>query len=348
MNVTLGKEATKEKLPEWVLKEYDFYPNKIEHWDQLTKLTCHQGSYALKKTKETNDQLQFVSDQLDQLKEKGFSHSIPFTRNKFGDSFVTSGSQNYYVLPWQEHITARSYRESWEVDVLKALGQMHTFTQKEAVDQKQLLLVLKQLTSQQIRWSKRIQQMMDFFEFAQQRNILSPVEHVFVQYFDYLQRLGKKACYYINAYKTYLKKGGSIRFVLCHGQINRKHVIQTEQSFYFIHFDQATMDLPARELALFFRRHSNVFLEETGPFSMAWLEAYEQAFPLEQMEKLLLIIYLLFPERVFKEIETYYQGERDWHPVKYAMYVEKQIKETRHILKFIREFITSSQLIQIK
>jgi hypothetical protein len=145
------------------------------------------------------------------------------------------------------------------------------------------------------RWHARLIQMNEYKKFAQDRDIMSPIEATYV--------------------------------------------LHDSAQLYLIDFDQMTIDSPARDLALFYRRHLEKALEGNEEIAFEWLEAYEKEFPLGRGEKILFAIYLLFPERVFKEIETYYQGIRDWHPLKQVRYFERQMKVTHLIRHFVKEML---------
>lgn len=58
MNV-LEEKCSEQKVEEWILKEYDFYPTKMERDGLITKVICDRGQFALKHTKTSLEQLQF-------------------------------------------------------------------------------------------------------------------------------------------------------------------------------------------------------------------------------------------------------------------------------------------------
>lgn len=76
--------STKQK-EEWVLNEYDFYPEKIETLGSVKKVTCNQGIFALKKAKVSLGHFSFIVQCLHRLTEQHYPYILPLCRNKYGD-----------------------------------------------------------------------------------------------------------------------------------------------------------------------------------------------------------------------------------------------------------------------
>jgi spore coat protein YsxE len=334
----LDQPLSQREKEELIYKEYDFYPRKVEQMGKVRKIVCDRGTFSLKKAAVGQEQLQFLEQCMIYLNKQQFKHYLPFYPNKFGDSYVLYGNEGYYVTPWIEDIVEEKYRGDWEHQMMQCMGELHQLTlgYSDNYVAKKTALSLPVLLQ---RWHSRLIQMNEYKKFAQNRDIMSPIEATYVANFDYLHELGLRAIRYLKEWKDKENTDKNTRMVLCHGHIHRKNVLHDSGQFYLIDFDQMTIDSPARDLALFYRRHLEKALEGNEDIAFEWLEAYEKEFPLERGEKILLAIYLLFPERVFKEIETYYQGIRDWHPLKQVRYFERQMKVTHLIRHFVKEML---------
>jgi spore coat protein YsxE len=333
----LDQPLSQKEREELVYKEYDFYPQQVENRDNVRKIVCDRGTFAMKKAAVGQEQLQFIEKSFSHLDEHQFKHFLPYYPNKFGDSHVTFQNESYYVTPWVEDAVEEKYRDDWERQIIQCMGQLHQATLSFAEQH----LAKPSLSSPVLlqRWHSRLIQMNEYKKFAEDREIMSPIEMTYVANFDYLHELGLRAIRYLKEWREKENKTDKARMVLCHGHIHRKNVLHDREQFYFIDFDHANIDSPARDLALFFRRHLEKALEGDEETALKWLETYEKEFPLERGDKILLAIYLLFPERVFKEIEIYYQGARDWHPLKQVRYFERQMKVTHLIRRFVKEML---------
>lgn len=333
----LEERISRQQTEELVYKEYDFYPQSIDNIGRLRKVICDRGSFALKKAVVGQDQLLFLEKAFQHLKKNDFNHYVSFYPNKYGDSYFMLENDVYYVTPWIEDIVEEKYCDAWELKMIQGIGKLHQatinfdegYTKQPSLSSSILLQ----------RWHTRLNQMIEYKKFAKDRELMSPIEVAFVSHFEYLHELGLRAIRYLQEWIERTKKKGGMRMVLCHGHVHRKNVVQDMDQFYFINFDQAAMGSPARDLALFYRRHVEKIMEWKEETALEWLKAYEEEFSLEREDKILLAIYLLFPERIFKEIELYYQGKRDWHPLKQAKYFEKQMKATYLIRRFVKEML---------
>jgi spore coat protein YsxE len=336
MNHLLEQPLSSQEKEQLACLEYDFFPQKIEQIGNVKKITCNLGVFALKKSSVSEDQLEFIHQTLEKLKKGNYPHILSFCKNKYGDAYVTIQGDSYYVVPWVEDKVEEKYKVQWEMSILKGLGQLHAISE----NLEGLTFSSPSLSSDVLleRWEKRLEKLDEYKEFIKSRNVMSPFETTFLSHFNYLRELALRAIRYLKAWKEREKERPMTRMVLCHGQISRKHVVQTEDQYYFIDFEHASGDSPARDLALFLRRHMDKLLNEE--VAIRWLQAYEEEFPLRKEEKVLLAIYLLFPEQVFKEIDLYYQGAREWHPLKKAKYLEKQIKNTYLMRKFIKQLMS--------
>lgn len=331
------EQLSRQGKEELIYKEYDFYPQAIENMGRVSKIKCDRGVFALKKTSVGQEQLLFLEKAFHHLKRNGFNQYVPFYPNKFGDSYLAFQNECYYVTPWIEDIMEEKYCDDWEMKMIQCIARLHRATINfEESYEKQPSLSSRNLLQ---RWHKRLGQMIQYKKFAQDREMMSPIEVAFVSHFEYLHELSLRAIRYLKEWEERTVQKEGMRTVLCHGHIHRKNVLQNKDEFYLIDFDHAIMGSPARDLALFYRRHVEKAMEWEDETALEWLKAYEEEFPLEREEKILLAIYLLFPERIFKEIELYYQGVRDWHPLKQVRYFEKQMKATYLIRRFVKEML---------
>jgi spore coat protein YsxE len=331
------ERLSRQEKEELIYKEYDFYPQSIENFGSVSKITCDRGIFALKKTSVGQGQLLFLEKTFHYLERNRFNHYVPFYPNKFWDSYLAFQNECYYVTPWIEDIMEEKYCDNWELKMMQCIGRLHRATSNfEESNAKQPSLSSRTLLQ---RWHKRLVHMIEYKKFAQDREMMSPIEVAFVSHFEYLHELGLRAIRYLREWIERAAHQEEMRTVLCHGHVHRKNVLQNKDEIYLIDFDQAVMGSPARDLALFYRRHIEKAMDWEDETALEWLKVYEEEFPLEREDKILLAIYLLFPEKAFKEIELYYQGARDWNALKQVRYFERQMKATYLIRKFVKEML---------
>ena len=97
------------------------------------------------------------------------------------------------------------------------------------------------------------------------------------------------------------KSARKARYVMCSAMVwDASSVLHTKEGSYLLHFDRANMDSPARDLALYISRKVDLSGDQGLKGCLEYLASYEEVFPLTQSEKLLLAIFLLFPELCLK------------------------------------------------
>lgn len=334
----LATLTSQEKMS-LISKEFDLHPYQLENLGKVQRLYTPRGSFALKKVKLEQEQAEQITLFFQELKERQFPYFNPPLPSKYGDSLIPLQGEYYYVTTWLDDHVEIKYRNDWELLILEAMAKLHALSAPFAHrGQSEPSLTAQELLN---RWHKRLIQMNEFKSFAQDRSFMSPIEMVFVEQFEYLQELGLRATKYLQEWQKRVEEGKHVgQLVLCHGYLHRNHVLHgKKKELYIINFDHARIDSPARDLALFYRRHLDKAFEDEST-ALEWLRLYEEHFPLNRADKMLLAIYLLFPERVFKEVENYYEAVRTWHPLKHARFLEKQIKYTHVIRHFVSEMLS--------
>lgn len=332
----LKEKVEAKQVEEWVLKEYDFYPEKMEERDNHKVIYCQRGAFILKATKAPKRYVHWLADMLAELKRKGFASVLPFYPNKYGDRYVSIAGRNYYVLPLVEQEVEEKDKGSWKLATLRLLAELHQRTVSSST--RPCPLNPLSLSRLEKRWRKRLEQLANYKELAVNKGFLSPFEQVFVGRFNYLYRLGERAIRYLQEWQERHGKG-KLRYVFCHGHVGASSVLHTKEGSYLLHFDRANMDSPARDLALYFRKQVDLSGDEGLKRCLQYLASYEEVFPLTQSEKLLLAIFLLFPEQVFKAIEEYYAQVKDWSEEKQAAYLKKQMKGTLTAQKLLKRML---------
>ncbi|MDQ0339482.1 spore coat protein YsxE [Caldalkalibacillus uzonensis] len=335
----IDREQADSIVKDLVLSEYDLHPQTTAAYGCVTKLVCPQGAYALKETKVTAKQLQLLAGWFDKLAQEESAPVVPFYPNKFGDPFVDYLNRLYYVTPWLDDDIEAKYRLDWEPSVLTALGRLHRFTLTvtPAVQKH-----LEALTRVKIRWLKQLRRMEYYQRRAEAKPLFSPFEGSFLHAFDYLYQCAVRSIRYLEAW---IKRGAGLKhwpLVLCHGRPARSHVVFRKGKCYIINFDRSKMAHPVMDLALFFRRHLVPSLHVRAGYGMNWMAAYENQFPLGRFDKGLLAILLLFPERLFTEVEAYYQGKKDLSPLKRLHRFRKELDRFNTLRTFARALLATT------
>ncbi|WP_025027435.1 hypothetical protein [Caldalkalibacillus mannanilyticus] len=210
--------STKQK-EEWVLNEYDFYPEKIETLGSVKKVTCNQGIFALKKAKVSLGHFSFIVQCLHRLTEQHYPYILPLCRNKYGDYFVPIEGDAYYVTPWMEDKVEEKYLPQWEKILIEAMGQLHKKSLGVETNGNSAFSLTPPLLLR--RWKQRVDDMEDLRNFAKSRDIMSPLEMTYVKHFEWLKEMATRAIRFLEEWDEKVPEGER-RTVLCHGAFTER------------------------------------------------------------------------------------------------------------------------------
>lgn len=229
----LDHKLSHREIEQMVFQEYDFYPNKVESIGNVKKISCERGVFAFKRTSASIEQLELITEWISSLMEKGFRHLIPFYPNKYGDPFIRLEDVAYYVTPWIEEQTEHKYKDTWENEMLEALGRLHhlsegmqLYVNKRNISYLSLHRILE-------RWKQRLEQLKDMQSLAKSRALMSTIETSFINHYQYLESIAKKSIDYLEKWISSFDEEQQ-RLVLCLGNLHRQHVIHDDQTYYFI------------------------------------------------------------------------------------------------------------------
>ncbi|ARK31614.1 spore coat protein YsxE [Halalkalibacter krulwichiae] len=318
-----------------VLFYYDLYPQAIEDFGKVKKVTTNHGTFALKETTMTPAQADGFIHALRKLTKLGYTHAVPVYPTKYGEYTLFNGTHTYYLMPWMEPLEYTA-RESQEQKLASQLGIIHRLTVKtqpfvkENVDESYQQLLR--------RWEMRRLELNRFADEAERKTYMSPFELTFLTHAHMLDQMAEAAKGHLQKwYETCLEKE-KYRTVLCHGRMNRSHAFfNRENEPYLINFERSSIDTPSRDIASFCRysfRHAFWVEEEI----LQWFYQYERHLPLLEEEKHLLCAYLNFPEPIAFAVDAYLanKGQREFEHVQR---LEKRLTSMRRVQRLTQKLI---------
>ncbi|TLS39222.1 spore coat protein YsxE [Pseudalkalibacillus caeni] len=310
-----------------LLFQYDLYPERVIKKKNVLKVFTKNGTYALKKTKLTRSQAEWLFHVHERLAYIGYKYYIPLYRTKYGDPFVFDQYNTYYLMPWVEDDRHYANREAMMISNLAAL---HNQTVKEQEYSEEIISnSYQQLTK---RWEGRQLEMERYIESVEKRVYLSPFEQSFVTNFHRLMHMTDKARNHLYQWQQKVKEKKRYRSVLCHGRVSPGHFIIHQGKGFFINFDHAVLDTPVRDLA-YFLRSSMRAANWNERKAKDWFTQYQERFPLYEEEKSLLASYLTYPEIVFNSVDLYRSNRQNWPQIKHVNYLVKRIEQIEKVHK---------------
>ncbi|MDT8859505.1 spore coat protein YsxE [Alkalihalobacillus sp. MEB130] len=326
-----------------VLFYYDLYPQTIEDFGKIKKITTNHGVFALKETTMSRHQADDFVHALRKLTKLGYNKAIPILPNKYGEYTLSTGTNTYYLMPWVERVEYTA-RESQEQKLASQLGVIHRLTVKtQPFVKDHVEEAYNQLLQ---RWEMRQLELKRFADQAEQKTYMSPFELTFITHAFMLDRMAEVAKEHLKKwYETCLEKE-KYRTVLCHGRVNRSHSFFTaDNEPLLLNFERAGIDTPSRDLASFCRysfKHAYWVEEEV----LQWFVNYERHLPLLEEEKHLMCAYLNFPEPIAFAVDSYLKNKGSAREFEHVQRLEKRLTSMRRVQRLTQKLIVVEQQAQ--
>ncbi len=327
-------KATSMSVDGIILYYYDLFPEKIESYGRVQRITTKRGTFALKETTMNKEQMDWFLHCMDRLNELGYDHVVPLTLTKYGDPYVIAKNRYFYVTRWYESDSRSSF--PYEDFIIDELGKLHANTVKAQSFSEDV--IKDSFNGLSRRFEQRQLEMERFTELAERQTYISPFELRYLSQFHKMMRIAEEAKQKVSEWYKGCEEHKRYRSALCHGRPFRGHVVQDglgEGSF--INFERAILDTPVRDLAYFFRTAAQ-YPEWSEQRAIEWLDRYESHLPLLPEEKVLLASYLKFPEPVFSTIQLY-QGSSDISQLELVRKLDRKLNVMKSLDRFTDQFL---------
>ncbi|MGM7702202.1 spore coat protein YsxE [Pseudalkalibacillus sp. Hm43] len=317
-----------------ILYYYDLFPERVESYGKVQRITSKKGTFALKETHMGPEEMNWFLHCMERLHELKYDHVVPITPTKYGDPYVVVNNRYYYVTKWHEHDSRNQF--AYEDFIIDELGKLHANTVKAQSFSEEV--VNDSYAGLLRRFEHRQLEMERFTEVAERQTYISPFELRYLSQFHKMMRIAEEAKHRVTEWYNGCAEHQRYRSVLCHGRPFRGHVVQDQLGEgNFINFERAILDTPVRDLAYFFRTAAQ-YPEWSEHNAMQWLNRYESHLPLLMEEKALLASYLKFPEPVFSTIQLY-QGSPDTSQLDLVRKLDRKLNVMRALDRFTDHFL---------
>lgn len=309
-----------------VIQEYGWgKPYRVIRNKNAWYISSPQGHFFLKKTEMSADELRFLQQMLTKIRQEGYPQVLPFIHTRKHETLVSQKDARWYATPW---IQTRNPTQRDVKDLVISLAHLHRtaepFVQK----------VPDPYPSIDSQWIQRCREKQEHVTQLQQeisrKEFPSPFDQTFAKYQSVLDQ---SLNFVIQGMEKFieLEAGKPPRSTLCHNRIHASNLVNDDEGFYWVDFDHAVIDSPARDLAMFIRRFAD---QENAADLFAW---YDHEYPLNPKEKRLLALYLAYPERILKEVKSYYQGVHVSSEPAWQKKLEQEAQKLINIQQFVVE-----------
>ncbi|WP_332629253.1 spore coat protein YsxE [Halalkalibacter flavus] len=319
-----------------VLFYYDLYPQSVEDFGKIKKVTTNHGVYALKETTMGKQQADGFIHALRKLTKLGYKKAIPILPTKYGEYTISTGTHTYYLMPWME-TNEYTAKESQEQKLASQLGIIHRLTVKtQPFVKENVEEAYQQLLH---RWEMRQLELKRFADQAEQKTYMSPFELTFITHAFMLDQMAEAAKGHLKKWYDKCLEKEKYRTVLCHGRVNRSHsFFSPENEPLLLNFERAGIDTPSRDLASFCR-YSFKYAYWVEEEVLQWFMNYERHLPLLEEEKHLICAYLNFPEPIAFAVDSYVASKGSMREFEHVQRLEKRLTSMRRVQRLTQKLI---------
>ncbi|MGD9677351.1 MAG: phosphotransferase [Vulcanibacillus sp.] len=314
-----------------VFSEYNIQINNLSKIKSIIKIETEVGKFALKKTKVTDEQVNRMMTIIKFLDDNRFpvSEIIP---NKYGELYVPTLDGIIYLTKWIEG-KAFSINDNKHLALaISTLANLHKlgfgFDPKELKYQYIEETFIKKSWIESIDWLKKYQKRLELKESN------TAFEHIFRTYIPFLRNWAEEAVEHLNDWVIEYNSIRDIRKTICHGKYYHRNIVITPDDYLIlIDFDHVGLDTPVRDIAFFIRNY--LLSKEYQKWVEIWINTYLKINPLLAYEKKLLLIYLLFPEKIINLAKRYEKKQKNLSDEIYFKKLQVRWAQTKELIWFV-------------
>lgn len=318
-----------------LFQEYDMFAQTIEivKGPNVYKALTPYGSFACKRTRASRNRLQYIGGVLRHLQQRGWEGCVPLTYTKYDEPFVTREAFTYYLTPWMPGPAEQLAPMQWGPPMIERLAELHHLTQNYRFDDPRQVEQL--VDSLLYRWEHWMEDMKRYAVQAS-RNYPSPFDIVFLANQAFLDEMACTAIKHLREWREKHRTYAHFRLSIIHGFPHPGHaLIDKSGHARLINFDRACFDTPMRDLTLFYRSYFHLGGEEAAASEL--FRHYTAIFPLRPEEMELCASFLLFPERLMRDLEIYYCRKQDWNELYAVKRLEKDIDRFIRLCRWVHQ-----------
>lgn len=288
------------------------------------------GVYKLVPYNKTLCRLNFVNELLKHIREKGFENVDIVIKNIDGELISTNEFQESYIVKeWYEGTECDVRNGKSVLNGVETLALLHTQMKDGSMEYSG---VLPETPSLIYEYDRHIKELKKIKTFMRSRNRKSSFEYDALLHFDEYYELALTAKDKLNrtGYEE-LEKECREKHIFCHGNYNYHNIIFQDDKVAVINFEKAGIGLQIKDLYFYMRK---VLEKYSWNIELGYnmLERYNRICPISKEEHNILMVMLEFPEKFWKVVNQYYNGNKSWIPDKNieklnTVYMQQQKKE---------------------
>ncbi|WP_164491654.1 phosphotransferase [Staphylospora marina] len=314
-----------------VFRQYGWEPSEVVQVGGVFRVVTKEGVYALKRSGAPPEKLALLHRMLHEVSSGGFPHLLPWEKTRRGEVVAETDESAWYATPWIGNPDGTKTEPDAE-EVVRALARFHRATETFADNYPRLKIRAGE--ARVSRWKRKRERLRQIIGEIEKKEYPTPFEQCLLRG---RESVDKSLQFAILGLERFIEtEGGEAPvYALCHRRLHPTNVVADETGFWFIDFDHAQFDSPARDLAAAIRRFTRPGEGADRAFDL--FQAYSEERPLSPKEKRLTALYLAYPANILKSLARYGEQPRvAHHEVNVSGRLEKEIEQLEGMQDLIR------------
>lgn len=301
----LRRDEIREVLLKWGLAV-----KKIDQVRDAYKVSTDSGTYALKVINASGKTIRFYYSVMCCAANRGFTDFAGYILTNTGEAYARFKGMRLVLTPWIEGKEIHYHSESEMIAAVETLAHFHRATRGYRPCER---VKVKEKWG---RWLDKLRQRADEVEYftlsaSKQEDEFDRVLHKSADWLLQQSEGSVAALEDADAYYA-LMKASRATLEICHGDpAKRNFLIDKNGRMYLIDFDSMSADMSVIDLWHLLHR---MLSRDLWDFKLVkkLLAAYSAINPLSREEYEVLGIFLTFPEKIWRVLRAYYEGDSEW------------------------------------
>ena len=309
------------------LEPYDIYPIR-----SIFVVTTNKGDKILKKVNYGKEELLFIHEGLNYIKEK-FDRVMNFVRTVDGNIYALWKNEIYCMI---DVIQGRESDYSNPIDVIamtKGLSELHVAS--AGFDRRlESRFKLGKLID---KFYRALREVEVFKTIAKLSDYNGEFDKIFLLNVDHYIGEIKKSINLLEASAYYRLCEEKDKVVLCHHDLAYHNIILKSNEAYFIDFDYSIVDLKVHDICNFMNKvlKGAAYDIEKGKVI---LNEYKKINDIDSREMAVLYGLLTFPQDFYSISRDYYMRRKDWAEESFITKLKKKTEIEEFRIEFLKEF----------
>lgn len=323
-----------------VLEQYDFEVLRTRKGRGVYFIETSKGLHMLKEHRGSEEKLEKLWQLLTSLETVQFFKTDLPVRTREGRFLVKDSEETSYILKkWTE---GRECDPKSELDVCRSMEGLAIFH----IHAKELWTFENEETREKyegtdliMEMEKRTRELKKVQTFIRKKQKKSEFESAYLEVIPpYLKEAEEITREMRDSGYEKLRKEALDMGKICHGEYMQHNVLFDRSRLIMTNFEHAHLNLQCVDVALFLRK----VMEKQGwkvTSGEKFLRSYEVVCPLEERERQILALRLLYPEKLWKLANHYYHTNKAWIPVKNLEKLKTFVDQQKERERFIKKVI---------